>query len=680
MSFEEPFSSKRSYLTTTIYIVLFFIAYFLCSSQWFFSNTYGTIEKSIGDDGLLEINVINATKGQQLLGPYSRYGFNHPGPFFYYLSVPLYLIFGINGLWLTAYLLNIVSLLIMLWCAYKLGGNAFFSIVSVVLIFYICFFDLLATNTWNPYFTILPLGAFFFLSNYFASGKTKILPYVIIFFSLTTQSHIAYIPLCSVILVTSIIFYFKNKNTQNWKFIFYLSAAIGLLIWLPSIWEAISSRGGNVMKLLKYIITGNAIDDKVVIKERSFIYKIKALFYMISRFLSLDIHPSIKKTVKFHSDIFSYITGFAFIFVTFSLYYWRNKFNRFQKVFAVLTIISIAIALFSIVSIKGHIYSYLILWMSILGVFLIISASTIFYEISLKNKVPFQKLIFKTIPFAIVILVILWKGAIVYELQYYIPKEKYENQKQTIACNKIKDIFEADSSPLLLTIGKQSIWEHVVPYAAWLYRNGYDFTIEDRWLYMYGHNFKKRGNESKAIIFTDEPALENIYENYIFNSRVNKMFIYIVDIQHLNQIKEENIVKDVDEMVFQVQLLKDGNSASILNPGDDIILEISSQKIIEKDDERKTTFTKKDRLDIYLCLAAPDGITRYLSNNSFIEKATPIIEAWKPKYFDWYKYANYKLKDDETICGEYDLMIYLVPSEESIDNYSPTFSKKITVK
>jgi hypothetical protein len=34
----------------------------------------------VGDAALLELNVISALRGDQLLGPYSQYGWHHPGP------------------------------------------------------------------------------------------------------------------------------------------------------------------------------------------------------------------------------------------------------------------------------------------------------------------------------------------------------------------------------------------------------------------------------------------------------------------------------------------------------------------------------------------------------------------------------------------------------------------------
>src|SRR5579872_1943974 len=50
-----------------------------------------------GDDAVNELNLDRALRGRQLLGPYSRFGWHHPGPAFAYLAVPVRAILGPSG-------------------------------------------------------------------------------------------------------------------------------------------------------------------------------------------------------------------------------------------------------------------------------------------------------------------------------------------------------------------------------------------------------------------------------------------------------------------------------------------------------------------------------------------------------------------------------------------------------
>src|SRR5205807_1160723 len=64
-----------------------------------------------GDNPLLELATQDALHGHQLLGPYSRFGWHHPGPaYFYWLALPVLLLEPAGaGIFLGATLLNLVS-------------------------------------------------------------------------------------------------------------------------------------------------------------------------------------------------------------------------------------------------------------------------------------------------------------------------------------------------------------------------------------------------------------------------------------------------------------------------------------------------------------------------------------------------------------------------------------------
>ena len=44
----------------------------------------------VSDEAMTEIYTLQATHGQQLTGPYSRFGWHHPGPVYFYFLVPFY--------------------------------------------------------------------------------------------------------------------------------------------------------------------------------------------------------------------------------------------------------------------------------------------------------------------------------------------------------------------------------------------------------------------------------------------------------------------------------------------------------------------------------------------------------------------------------------------------------------
>jgi hypothetical protein len=62
-----------------------------------------------GDLATLEVRTLNALEGRQLLGPYSRYPWSHPGPVYFYLLAPVYAVLGRApwGLFVGAGLINL---------------------------------------------------------------------------------------------------------------------------------------------------------------------------------------------------------------------------------------------------------------------------------------------------------------------------------------------------------------------------------------------------------------------------------------------------------------------------------------------------------------------------------------------------------------------------------------------
>src|SRR5437868_15488301 len=50
-----------------------------------------------GDGGVLELRTWEAAHGVQLVGPYSRFFWSHPGPAFFYLALPFYAASGQHG-------------------------------------------------------------------------------------------------------------------------------------------------------------------------------------------------------------------------------------------------------------------------------------------------------------------------------------------------------------------------------------------------------------------------------------------------------------------------------------------------------------------------------------------------------------------------------------------------------
>jgi len=115
------------------------------------------------DGALIEIYTIHATRGEQVLGAYSQYGWFHPGPLLFYLLAPFYTVGGrtVYGLDLGAFVINVLSLVII---ASIVGRRRSLSPVTAVSLLaglsaYLARLPDLLTSAWNPHISVWPFAA-----------------------------------------------------------------------------------------------------------------------------------------------------------------------------------------------------------------------------------------------------------------------------------------------------------------------------------------------------------------------------------------------------------------------------------------------------------------------------------------------------------------------------------------
>jgi hypothetical protein len=88
-----------------------------------------------GDAATLELRTLHAAHGAQLLGPYSRFHWNHPGPMFFYLALPVYEAFHEHGPALNLFMLlvNAIVAVGIVLVARRLRGDPFAWLVAALL-------------------------------------------------------------------------------------------------------------------------------------------------------------------------------------------------------------------------------------------------------------------------------------------------------------------------------------------------------------------------------------------------------------------------------------------------------------------------------------------------------------------------------------------------------------------
>ncbi|MDQ3932485.1 MAG: hypothetical protein M3252_06590 [Actinomycetota bacterium] len=216
-----------------------------------------------GDYAVLEIYTLHARRFTQVLGPYSRFHWNHPGPFYFYLLLPFYVAFGemSRGLLVGAFTINLLSLVGAVWIvrhAFSTGRAVLFLALIALTLRFLGFEAL--SDPWNSLVTVLPSLVFLLLCWLFAIGRPWGLLGMAILGSFLVQTHIGHASLVAAAGTTAFVLGVLELRRQERagglrRSILLpvgVSLACSFLLWLPPLWEQVAQPEGNLTRIAQF--------------------------------------------------------------------------------------------------------------------------------------------------------------------------------------------------------------------------------------------------------------------------------------------------------------------------------------------------------------------------------------------------------------------------------------------
>ncbi|MGO9877564.1 MAG: hypothetical protein ACLPVY_27655 [Acidimicrobiia bacterium] len=224
-------------------------------SGWLSSSDWAAIELRTRDVG---------TPHTPLVGPYSRYGWNHPGPLlFYVLAVP-YRILGSQGRGILAGALAVNAAAIglvgvVLWRRGRVAGLTLG--LLVVLLLARALGTGFLVDPWNPYVIVLPLFAVVCLAWAATDGDLWAFPAAVGVGSFVVQSHVgvtlavlAAIGVAAVIVVVDA----RRDGFAQLKTVAVVSLAVAFACWLPPLLQQLEHEPGNLGELTHFFLRPHA--------------------------------------------------------------------------------------------------------------------------------------------------------------------------------------------------------------------------------------------------------------------------------------------------------------------------------------------------------------------------------------------------------------------------------------
>jgi hypothetical protein len=220
---------------------------------------------AVGDFGTLRLRTLDVgTSNTPLVGIYSRWGWNHPGPMLLLFMAPALRLAGGagHGLLLGALLINLGAIAAVLMVARRAGGQilALVALASVVLCRSLGSGELL--DPWNPYVLIVPLFTAAVAAWRAVLGDRVAAIVFVVAASFAVQSHVE--SALSVIALTALVFgalmirAWRGSNQAHDRRTLLASLSVGLACWLlPIIEQLTSSSGGNLRAVISFALNGS---------------------------------------------------------------------------------------------------------------------------------------------------------------------------------------------------------------------------------------------------------------------------------------------------------------------------------------------------------------------------------------------------------------------------------------
>lgn len=217
------------------------------------------------DWALFELRARDVLDHGVFVGPYSRYGWNHPGPLlFYALGVPYKLMASRSiSMHITALLINGVALVGIVWVAFRRGRlpMVIATVVPTALMAHALGADLLR-NPWNPYLPVLPLLFVLLLCWSVAVGDLWMLPIAVAVASFAIQSHVGValevVALLVVALAGIIVRGIRTPRDRRrawWARVAKVAAAavvVFAVLWFPVFWGTVVRNDGNLQQIWSF--------------------------------------------------------------------------------------------------------------------------------------------------------------------------------------------------------------------------------------------------------------------------------------------------------------------------------------------------------------------------------------------------------------------------------------------
>jgi hypothetical protein len=472
-----------------------------------------------GDAAADELALIRSTHLEQLVGNYSRFQWNHPGPAWFYALDTFYVPLGVHS-WsfqTAVLLLHAVFAALIVAVAWRSGGPPLAIVTSALLLLYVrAVGELQFQTVWPPYATMLPMALFFLLAAAGAAGSRAAMVGALIAGSFLAQLHVGTVPLvggiiaCMVAirLVTWLVGWLLARRSpareaaagrQSW-FLTLAGLAVVALMWLPPAVDQATGNPGNLTKLYNFFLNSHA-------PRHPYHEALSALGRMLQVY-PFGSQPDVLQDFvgPLPADRALTIAGFVLAAVVLLIAStWLR--DRFAQALAILLLFATPVVVISISRIIGPVYAYLLSWLATFPMLLAIGWSALIVRARPWERLrgPAPAIVSRALAGALVVAIVALGVGRLSGLQQASAAADTPVDASTTSAWQLTERALADQPPgaVRLKILNVDRWPQAAGLALQLDKDGRHATVDDGWVFLFGEGSRGTGSERYELVIGD---------------------------------------------------------------------------------------------------------------------------------------------------------------------------------
>lgn len=452
----------------------------------------------VSDIAVTESYTILAGQGRLLVGPYSRFSWHHPGPFYFYCLWPFYAAARSNtwGLSVGAWFIYCASFLTAVYATrFSPRGVLTFGLGVLAAITTVRFPGLL-TSPWNPHVVLMPMLLLPLCGAAVCAGRFAWIIACVVVWSFVVQTHVSTaVPATLALLIAFAVGWTKARSLsdpiQRRKAAILFGASVIVLgsTWVLPLIEQFSVERGNLSMLWAYFT--RPVHDHLSGAAAFGVLSDAATGLFNSQYALAQGQP----IAWTGSEISLSITAGLLLLLALFLAGARPAQWQFDRWLAALLATELVAAWWSITRIDGAVFDHVVFWLCGIGALAIVLLT---HWLLTSARSPRLDAHLMSVSIALCGTLSLYQGAVRLPRMMSGSSESPASRTvRVLAAKTIDYVQQTKIKPLLLV--PQDSWELTAGMVVQLQKAGIDFAVEPAWLDMFTTAMSPTGAESMTL-------------------------------------------------------------------------------------------------------------------------------------------------------------------------------------